>query len=387
MDEEKEQLSAPPRSRKRLYKIMTLTVLFLALFFALGAFGLEATSSSTFCSSCHEMKPEYYTWKASSHSEVDCVNCHTEPGIKQTAKDKADLIVKAVKKNYNESAAPIRMPKDIPDSACEKCHNVLQREITVSGDIIIPHDKHKDKEIECIQCHNGVAHGEIADRKMTYQTDYEKWDSKTGALAMSDLKFTSPDMDTCIDCHKARKVTTECSACHSTGMIPKSHEKADFKTATHGKQASEDLEKCHLCHKDMSTEELQGYDEVSVVTSFLNEEQPQGAQKNHFDYARDNTFCQDCHNKRPASHDRNFFDNHGSTASKNQESCKACHDVKKSSTPGENQVNCSSCHPSKHSQKQNWKVNHPISLDGVKRPTETCYKCHAQKNCTTCHKD
>jgi nitrate/TMAO reductase-like tetraheme cytochrome c subunit len=388
MDEEKEQLSAPPRSRIRLYKIMTLTVLFLAIFFALGAFGLEATSSSTFCSSCHEMKPEYYTWKASSHSEVDCVSCHTESGIKQTAKDKADLIVKAVKKNYNESAAPIRMPKNIPDSACEKCHNVLQREFTVSGDIIIPHDKHKDKEIECIQCHNGVAHGEIADRKMTYQTDYEKWDSKTGALAMSDLKFTSPDMDTCIDCHKARKITTECSACHSTGMVPKSHEKADFKTATHGKQAAEDLEKCHLCHKDMSTEELQGYDEVSVVTSFLNEDNPETTQKNHFDYARDNTFCQDCHNKRPASHDSNFFGKHGTVANKSQESCNACHDVKKSSTPGENQVNCSSCHPSKHSQKQNWKVkNHPISLDGVKRPTETCYTCHAEKSCSTCHKE
>ncbi len=97
MNEEKKQLSAPPRSRIRLYKFMTLTLLFLALFFSVGVFGLEATSSSKFCSSCHEMKPEYYTWKASSHSEVDCVNCHTEPGIKQTAKDKAGLIVKAVK--------------------------------------------------------------------------------------------------------------------------------------------------------------------------------------------------------------------------------------------------------------------------------------------------
>jgi nitrate/TMAO reductase-like tetraheme cytochrome c subunit len=386
MDEEQKQLSNPPRSRLRLYKLMTLTVLFLALFFSLGAFGLEATSSSKFCSSCHEMQPEYYTWKASSHSEVDCVNCHTEPGIKQTAKDKVDLIVKAVKKNYNESAAPIRMPKEIPDSACEKCHNVNQREITVSGDIIIPHDKHKDKDIECIQCHNGVAHGEIADRKMTYQTDYDKWDSKTGAMAMADLKFTSPDMDTCIDCHKARKVTTECSACHSTGMVPKSHEKADFKTATHGKQAVEDLEECHLCHKDMSTESLDGYDEVSIVTSFLNEEKTQSKQKNHFDYAKDNTFCQDCHNKRPESHDSSFFDNHGASANKNQESCKACHDVKKSSSSSESQVNCSSCHPSKHSQKKYWKEKHPISLEGVQKPSKTCYTCHAEKVCAACHK-
>ncbi|MEH7253356.1 NapC/NirT family cytochrome c [Neobacillus niacini] len=387
MDEEQKQLSNPPRSRIRLYKIMTLTVLFLALFFLLGAFGLEATSSSTFCSSCHEMKPEYYTWKASSHSEVDCVTCHTEPGFKQTAKDKADLIVKAVKKNYNDSAAPIRMPKEIPDSACEKCHNINQREFTVTGDIIIPHDKHKDKEIECIQCHNGVAHGEIADRKMTYGTDYEKWDSKTGEMAMADLKFTSPDMDTCIECHKARKVSNECATCHETGMIPESHEKSDFKTKSHGKLASEDLKECHLCHKLMSTEQLGGYEEVSVLTSFLNEGKVQAQEKNHYNYAKENTFCKDCHNERPTSHDSNFFNNHGPIANKDQDSCKACHDVKKSSTPGDNQVNCSSCHPSKHSQKQNWKERHPIPLAGIEKPTETCYTCHSVKTCSACHKE
>jgi hypothetical protein len=141
-----------------------------------------------------------------------------------------------------------------------------------------------------------------------------------------------------------------------------------------------------MCHEGMSSVEVEGYDEVSIVTSFLNEGKVIAAQKNHYNYAKENTFCKDCHNTRPTSHDSNFFDKHGEAVNKNPDSCNACHDIKKSSTPGDNQVNCSTCHPSKHSQKKNWKENHPVSLTGVKEPSATCYKCHAEKTCSTCHK-
>jgi len=383
MDEEKKQLSAPPRSRYKLYKVMTLTVLFLALFFSLGMFGLEATSSSTFCSSCHEMKPEYYTWKASSHSEVDCVNCHTEPGIKQTAKDKADLIVKAVKKNYNESAAPIRMPGEISDSACEKCHNVLQREFTVSGDIIIPHDKHKEEDVKCIQCHSGVAHGEIADREMTFKTDYDKWDSDLGEVAMADLKWTRPTMDSCMECHESRQITTECSACHTTGMIPDSHANPSFKAETHGLQAKEEIKDCNFCHKYMSTVEIEGYDEPSVLAKYLNTES-QKSHKNANNYAKENTYCLDCHKTRPTSHTDSFFSGHGTEAEKNQEQCFTCHENNRTSTAGSNAVNCSSCHQKKH--LENWREDHPIPVGDVTKPQESCYTCHVKKTCSNCHK-
>ncbi|WML46921.1 NapC/NirT family cytochrome c [Neobacillus sp. PS3-34] len=82
MEEDQNTLPSPPRYRYKLIKFMTLAVLFLALLTSVGFIGLETTSNSKFCSSCHEMKPEYYTWKASTHSEVDCVSCHIEPGPK-----------------------------------------------------------------------------------------------------------------------------------------------------------------------------------------------------------------------------------------------------------------------------------------------------------------
>jgi nitrate/TMAO reductase-like tetraheme cytochrome c subunit len=386
VEEEFKDQTSPPRTRYKLYKYLTVALLFIVVFFSLGLIGVETTSSSSFCSSCHEMKPEFYTWKASTHSEVDCVKCHIGSGTEEYAKAKANGLMQVYKKATQTYTAPIRMPKEIPDSACESCHDVTKRDVTASGDIIIPHDKHKDKEIECIQCHNGVAHGKIADRKMTFQTDYEKWDSKTGTAAMADLKFTRPDMDTCIDCHKARKITTECSACHTTGMVPKSHKKADFKTQTHGKQAAENLKKCNQCHNDMSKEPIVGYDDVSVIESFLNNDKVQAKQKNHYNYAKENTYCEDCHNKRPSSHDNNFYNNHGAIANKNQAACQACHEVKKSSATGGNQVTCSSCHPSKHSQKTSWKENHPISLEGITKPSAKCYTCHAKVSCEKCHK-
>ncbi|MEH7298809.1 cytochrome c3 family protein [Neobacillus drentensis] len=387
MEEEHKDNTSPPRTRYKVYKYLTVALLFIVVFFSIGLIGVETTSSSSFCSSCHEMKPEYYTWKASTHSEVDCVKCHIGSGTEEYAKAKANGLLQVYRKATQTYTAPIRMPKEIPDSACESCHDVSKRDVTASGDIIIPHDKHKNKDIECIQCHSGVAHGKIADRKMTFQTDYQKWDSKTGKTAMADLKFIRPDMDTCIECHKARKVTNECSACHKTGMIPKSHKEADFKTKTHGKQAAEDLKKCNQCHNEMSKVPLEGYGDVSVVASFLNKDNALAKQKNHYNYAKENTFCQDCHNKRPTSHDSNFYKNHGTIANKSQETCKACHDTKKTNTPGGNQVVCSSCHPSSHSQKQGWKERHPISLDGVKGPSAKCYTCHSKPSCEKCHKE
>jgi nitrate/TMAO reductase-like tetraheme cytochrome c subunit len=383
MDEEQTQRSAPPRKGYKLFKIMTLTVLFLALFSFAGIFGLKATSSSDFCVSCHEMKPEYYTLKASTHSEVDCVNCHTDSGAKRVAKYQEKEIVKTVKKYNDESVAPIRMPKDIPDSACEKCHNVFTRTFTVSGDIIIPHDQHKEEDVKCIQCHSGVAHGKIADREMTFKTDYDKWDSKIGTAAMSDIKWTRPSMDTCMECHESRQVTTECSACHTTGMLPKSHKKTDFKTKTHGLQAKDDLKDCNSCHKYMSTDELEGYEDTSVLAKYLSSEN-KGSNKNASTYAKENTYCLECHKTRPASHTANFFSGHGNDANKNQEKCFTCHDNNRTGTAGNNKVNCSTCHQMKHLNK--WREDHPISVGNVTKPQESCYTCHVKKTCSNCHK-
>ncbi|PFO00039.1 cytochrome C [Bacillus sp. AFS076308] len=385
MEEEKETRSAPPRNRYKLIKIMTLTVLFLALFFALGAFGLEASSSSSFCSSCHEMKPEYYTWKASSHSEVECVSCHVQPGAKNIAKDKAEGITKIFEKETNAYTAPIQMPKEIPNSACEQCHDMSKRQVTSTGDLIIPHDKHLAKDIKCTQCHSGVAHGKISERNVTFKSDYDKWDTSLGKSMMSDIKFTSPKMETCIECHEAREVSTECKTCHSSEMYPKSHKQASFKAGEHGKAAKKDIEKCNSCHQYMSDEVIQGLQSVSPTQQFLSTGSITTKSISAEEYARENTFCKDCHNTRPASHVKGFVNLHGPLAETNKQKCLTCHDYQKTGFNQTSNVTCSSCHPASHAEK-NYKQGHPIPLSATQKPVDMCYTCHYKPKCTACHK-
>ncbi|MEH7414365.1 NapC/NirT family cytochrome c [Neobacillus drentensis] len=386
MEEEHNQaLPTPPKYRYKLIKVATLTVLFLALFFAIGGLGLKATSSSVFCSSCHEMKPEYYTWKASTHSEVDCVSCHVQPGAKNIAKDKAEGVVELFKKTTNTFTAPIQMPKEIPNSACEKCHNMSTRQVTASGDLIIPHDKHLAKDIKCTQCHSGVAHGKIAERNVTFKSDYNKWDTTLGKSMMSDIKFTRTKMETCMECHEAREVSTECKTCHTTGVLPKSHKKRDFKTETHGVLAKKDLKNCNKCHLYMSEKDIQGLEEVPASQQFLSNGNSKTNTISAQDYAKENTFCKECHTTEPASHVKGFVNIHGAQAKENTEKCLACHDYQNTGFNKTNNVTCSSCHPAMHAGKS-YKDKHPIDISGVTSPNESCYTCHNKPKCTSCHK-
>ncbi|PLS04344.1 NapC/NirT family cytochrome c [Neobacillus cucumis] len=386
MEEEKETRSAPPSYRYKVIKIMTLTVLFLALFFALGTFGLEASSSSSFCSSCHEMKPEYYTWKASSHSEVDCVSCHIQPGAKNIAKDKAEGITKIFEKETNSYTAPIQMPKEIPNSACEQCHDMSKRQVTTSGDLIIPHNKHLAKDIKCTQCHSGVAHGKISERNVTFKSDYDKWDTSLGKSMMSDVIFTRPKMETCMECHEAREVSTECKTCHSNGILPKSHQNSNFKTENHGKLAKKDIKTCNKCHSYMSKTDIEGMADVPASQQFLSNGNLKTKQISAQEYAMENTYCQECHTKKPASHVKGYTNLHGAIAKGNKEKCLACHDYQNTGFNKTKNVTCNSCHPAMHDGK-NFKERHPINISAVTSPNESCYTCHNKPKCTSCHRE
>src|SRR5881396_991732 len=111
MEDEQKDLSTPSRSRYKLYKILTLSLFIVVLFVLVGYVGVETTSSSCFCSSCHEMKPEAETWKASSHNEVACKECHIQSGVVNYAKAKANGLLQVYAKATNSYDAPIQMPK------------------------------------------------------------------------------------------------------------------------------------------------------------------------------------------------------------------------------------------------------------------------------------
>ncbi|MCQ6278717.1 NapC/NirT family cytochrome c [Bacillus sp. EB600] len=387
MEDEQNNQSTPSRTRYKLYKILTVSLFFVVLFVVVGFVGVEATSSKSFCSTCHEMKPEAETLKASSHSEVECKECHIQSGVVNYAKAKMNGLVQVYEKATDSYPAPIHMPTQIPNSSCEKCHNMKTRNVTASGDIIIPHEKHLKDDVKCVDCHSGVAHGDIADRNVTFKTDYDKWNSTLGKQMMSDVKFTEPKMADCISCHQARNVSTACKTCHSTGMKPDSHNDPSFMKGGHGKLADKDIKKCNSCHDSMSDNPIKGLQTKTVSQQFLDNRSSADSTITAKQYAKENTFCEKCHSKKPASHNSEFFNNHGTLASKNLETCKACHEISQISSAGGNQVICSTCHPSSHSQNTGFKERHPIPLTGITKPSGTCYKCHDKATCTKCHKE
>ena len=104
------------------------------------------------------------------------------------------------------------------------------------------------------------------------------------------------------------------------------------------------------------------------------------------EYAKENTYCKACHLQRPTSHNKSFISNHGTLANKNEETCLTCHDYQKTGNNKTSNVTCSSCHPSSHEDKD-WRETHPIRLPNGVKVSETCYQCHNEKKCSSCHKE
>jgi len=179
----------------------------------LGAFtvgGIAYTSRPSFCSSCHEMKPEFRTWQASPHNKISCVSCHVEPGISSLIKDKLGASVQVYKHLTGTAESTIVFPwgkKDISNETCLKCHSD-KRESSPERELIVPHDKHLAKGISCVECHRGVAHGTIAERGVSNAEaiPHDQWTLDKGAKEMA-REFSKPKMSNCIKCHSAESKT------------------------------------------------------------------------------------------------------------------------------------------------------------------------------------
>lgn len=373
------------KNKKKLLLIFLLLLMigFLALF----GDALQNRTDTAYCTSCHMMKPEFYTWQASSHNQVaDCVTCHAPPGVLKKMKYRLfslKEVYAAVTGNYG---ILIQATTPIPDSTCIQCHDMSKRQVTPSGDLIIPHDTHAKKEIGCTKCHTGIAHGNIAMKKITFQSDYSKWDETLGQKFMSDEKSIRPAMDTCMDCHKVRKAPLSCGACHETSMLPENHKDEVFKNGGHGKEAAKDIQNCDTCHSFMSTKKVEVTKaNASKFQQFLTKGNGKPTFIKVSDYAKSNTFCKDCHGKMPPSHKTQLFEmNHGTYAEQDKERCFTCHENRVLGDSPVTKVSCGSCHPSTHA-KSLWRENHLFPLPERPQVTETCFQCHTQRSCGNCH--
>jgi nitrate/TMAO reductase-like tetraheme cytochrome c subunit len=409
-DDEEEEYAEKPKKRKwfskknkpqlteeqiqekkvKLYKGLTSTFVFLFIFFTISFFGFTSTSKKEFCKSCHEMRPEHYTLMASSHSDVECVDCHTNPGLEEMFKEKARTAGMFFNKLSNRVEPPIVTKRPIDDAACNKCHDMKKRAVTHEGDWIIPHDRHANNGIACVDCHSGVAHGQIADRNLTQKKNLSQWNEIVGKSAMSDERYTKLTMDECMNCHMAREITTKCEGCHSTGMVPESHKKTGFvDEGTHGTLARDDIEKCHKCHAYNTPDPIEVVQESTKNNNGIKIVSKEKNVMTVENYVLENKFCRDCHRTKPKSHEGNFFKRHGSLASKNDRKCYSCHPATqmKSRRNAVTGTTCRTCHPAKHAKNFAMYRSHPVPLKKGDKIDASCFRCHSRSACAKCHKE
>lgn len=282
-------------SKEKLFntrrRAVASTIVLAAIVYVLVYGVVEVTSLPGFClRGCHEMEPHYNTWKASVHAEVRCDACHVHPGFKNKLLHKF-VTMKELWAHITDSyERPIIAKEHVPvNEACERCHST-KREFTPTGDLVIPHEKHKGTKgapKKCITCHSRVVHGEPA-----------VLDENGNIIRRAK---TSPPMELCLDmCHDGKKAPNECEKCHTKKQTPDTHKAANW-LQMHG-QASKttDCKKCHAwrpdycndCHSQKPDTHL-GLWRTDHRKRFVGEAKP-GCEACH-----SNEFCIRCHGKAP----------------------------------------------------------------------------------------
>ncbi|NOZ74767.1 MAG: hypothetical protein GXO90_05235 [FCB group bacterium] len=264
--------------KKRLQKYAILGVAGIIILAIVLVGTIEVTSSPKFCTTCHYMEPYVNAWKASSHSNVTCTDCHFPPGIKNKVKGKFTAL--AMVANYMTGVYKKSKPwAEIDDSSClrEGCHveRILSGKIAFKEGIVFDHEPHltklrRNKKLRCTSCHSQIVQGE----------------------------HISVTETTCFLCHfkksKLSKPINGCTTCHPA-PVP-TEEKPEVKydhtyviqqsitcQKCHGKMQVGDgavpLERCSACHAEV--EKIEQYKNVEFI------------HKNHVTDHK--VECQNCH--------------------------------------------------------------------------------------------
>jgi nitrate/TMAO reductase-like tetraheme cytochrome c subunit len=360
------------------------------------------TNSPSFCSSCHEMAPEYTTYKQSAHNQISCVQCHDKPGFSNIIDNKKNLI-KAIKSHYSDIPKQILQTnvQIVSSENCLKCHS-KNRLVTATGDLKVNHPGHIKEGIPCITCHEGVAHAKIAARRLNTSKDRDKW-TKLNVKKLTNELYTKPNMGTCIDCHDkvnngempwkdtaysmpptpqeeatteenivtqnkktqelilqaigkqsaGAKISMECTTCHKIVKVPELHKSNDW-PVNHGKTATKELEKCLNCHQDAKW--IKKVPKEDIMTLLQTGKQKVKYTPNYEqvkEQSRSNKFCSTCHSNRPPSHSQvNWAPGHkaASVVESERLKCYICHDENESPRTGTKVIkapaksSCQTCH-------------------------------------------
>jgi nitrate/TMAO reductase-like tetraheme cytochrome c subunit len=181
-------------------------VLLLLVIILAGSGGLITVSEQTwFCNSCHIMNPYYASWKASGHSEVNCLECHIDPGFAGIVRAKLNGIAQAV--DYSLGRNGTKPNALVKDDSClrDGCHakeSLLTEPVTTVNNLYkFSHQGHIDATVSglpllCTTCHShfeGKEHFKIS-TQVCFICHFSKADNGSVAHLINTR---------CWDCHDA----------------------------------------------------------------------------------------------------------------------------------------------------------------------------------------
>lgn len=349
--------------KKGLYVVGGLILILFVLFVGVSASDMSNPES---CAGCHVIEPYYYTWQNSPHANISCDKCHVKPGTGFVAvKMQRFGEWLSYRKNKNITL-PLQgdSKKSISNEACMQCHNPYNRVITPGVDLNVGfHAEHLGYGTGCVDCHWEVAHAGMSARPTFAYSEEKIAEFKTISHNQFSLTKTS-----CLECHDGKRVTYNCSACHTETTIPQNHFASTF-NYRHGDAVREDINDCMRCHT--------GFGKVRDVPGNSIPEKTRNAK-----------FCVSCHEgQRPVTHNAFWSVGHKIPGKTSRDGCLVCHDWKdpQQPMPKANVIACASCHErvAEGHDNQRWYYDHKLLVK--EKGSFGCFDCHGASSCFDCH--
>ncbi len=252
-----------PENRFKVFLIVG-AILVAGLFFF--SAGITLSSNPTFCGkACHNMAPEWETWKKSSHAAVTCYSCHGDrnPIYFFRMKLLADP-VGAVSSILNTYEKPINKDDEVSQheiklNRCLRCHSPAKRKFTPRLGLNVTsamHMKHIRAGLRCTTCHNRITHLGAEN----YEPLKSEWKEAKGFKYKNFLTMKQG----CFRCHSVnpaeRDRETEkiikngkvppkaCTTCHNKDFkLPTGHNQLAWRSE-HGPVAKSNFNYCFGCH-------------------------------------------------------------------------------------------------------------------------------------------
>lgn len=415
------------RSRRINLAIPALAAMLLSIFLIAWAQTASTTSPDKEslvqrCGSCHAMEPEVTTWQNSTHQEIACTACHTDPGLKGWVHMQVARVGMFLKVQRGQDSQTVSA--HVPNQRCLDCHArqmpwVMQdleppdldergeplpmpREQLAFLPAVAGHDAHLTLEqpLLCTDCHNNVSHR-----------------APEGAERRDDFH------ETCQSCHEQQQVRIPvqtpvlCAACHLDlkQVAPRDHTEPVWRVQ-HGEQAKTGEAACQACHLMPDTlAAMEGGSRIPVAYPI----EKSGPLPTHFDPAlfplnvppgAPADSCLACHGL-PMPHPQSWLRQHTDQFQQQPGLCIRCHGsdegtgaaggatgqpaarIDAAALP--NSGECAACHGVTMPHTENYLAVHGQE---ARHAQATCTNCHSAANpvspgaphaqpdfCTSCH--